>query len=123
MQKVYYTCGEILQYAGYIPYVPELRLNYAKSYFGKIHKSIIIYENGEKDEVFNYIALSRFNLYLYEGWWRDEDYEELVDTICHEFAHMLAWDHGDRHASLTKKFIKEIKKIMPDLNRAENILS
>lgn len=124
IKKVYYKCGEILENGDFIPYIPCLKLNYAKTYFGKINKAKYMrVDTKEIYEKFNYIALSRFNLDMCDGWWSNEDYDELLDTICHEFAHMLAWEHGKRHTNITEIFIKEVKNIMPDLESAENILS
>lgn len=79
----------------YLPYKPELKLTNAKKYDGKI--SI------RSGKVVS-ISLSKFNLYVNPAWMDNEDLEEIIDTICHEFAHFYFWKHSKENEELTKKF-------------------
>lgn len=108
----YYASAECLR--EYLPCIPVLKLTNAKTYYGKIYE-----ENGE----FKAIALSKWNLDCGPiNWWDKEDIDELIDTICHEFAHMLCWGHGDEHTKITKEFVNIVKarlKIRELENRLE----
>lgn len=123
MEKVYYKCGEILKKGEYIDVIPDLKLTNAKSYYGKIRRDFFINEYGEKEVVYEFIALSRFNLYVDPSFYEEEDYYELIETICHEFAHMHSFRHDKRHFNITKMFVNEIKKVMPCYHSALSILS
>lgn len=80
----------------YLPMIPEVKLTEAKSYYGKITR-----RNGK----FTRISLSKWCLDAGSPhMWDKDDYEDLIDTICHEFAHMFYWEHGDNHTNLTEKF-------------------
>lgn len=35
----------------------------------------------------------------------------LIETICHELAHLFIWEHGEAHAELTKEFMRLFVKI------------
>lgn len=39
-------------------------------------------------------------------WDYDDFLIEITDTICHELAHMIFWEHGEEHTELTNA-IKE----------------
>jgi hypothetical protein len=80
----YYTCVDILK--DHLPTIPELKLTNAKGYDGKIK-----YENGEYT-----VYLSKFNLFVSDFHINQEDINEIVDTICHEFAHMFFWETWSR---------------------------
>lgn len=96
----------IRQYYGYIavslymnnviPQIPTLVFTNAKSYYGKIIK----YRND-----YPKIRLSRWNI-LNPFWDYDDFLLEITDTICHELAHMIIWEHGEEHTELTNA-IKE----------------
>ena len=74
MKKVYYKCGEILKKGEYIDVIPDLKLTNAKSYYGKIRRDFFINEDGEEEVVYEFIALSRFNLYVDPSLYKDEEY-------------------------------------------------
>lgn len=85
----------------HLPTIPELKLTNAKGYYGKIHR-----ENGKV----KYIALSKYNLDCGRiDWWEDEDIDDLINTICHELAHMLFWDHSTEHTETTKAMFDMVK--------------
>ncbi|MCT4584093.1 MAG: hypothetical protein N4A54_04125 [Peptostreptococcaceae bacterium] len=91
----YYACADYLK--EYLPCIPKLKLTNAKTYYGRIY-----IKNGE----FESIALSKWNLDCGRSeWWDKEDIDILIETICHEFAHMSIWEHGKDHDELTRLFI------------------
>lgn len=71
-----------------------MKLSNAKSYFGKIEVS-------EDDMV---IRLSKWNLDAGK-WAEQEDIDEIIDTICHEFAHIYCWEHDAAHKAMTNAFV------------------
>lgn len=90
----YYISAHYLK--EYLPCIPELKLTDAKTYYGKIYI---------RDNEYKTIALSKWNLDCGPAkWWDNEDFEELIDTICHEFAHMYYWEHGENHAKIKEAF-------------------
>lgn len=90
----YHVSYDILK--EYLPYKPELKLTNAKSYYGRIY-----YNRGENGT----IHLSKFNLYVRPEWIEEEDIEEIIDTICHEFAHIhFRRGHSEDHQKLTLIF-------------------
>lgn len=47
----------------------------------------------------------------YQGdfWGTSKSYDDkLIETICHEFAHITHWDHGSLHKELTQKYIDKV---------------
>ncbi len=107
----YYISAQYLK--EYLPCIPELKITNAKTYYGKIYVS-----NGE----YKAIALSKWNLDCGPiEWWDDEDFDELIDTICHEFAHMFFWKHGEDHSKLTESF-KTVVKSNLKIHSLENQL-
>lgn len=97
MEAYYYKSAEILK--EHLPCIPKLQLTYGKSYYGRIQVST--------DNII--IRLSRHNLFVSE-WLRDqEDIDELLDTICHEFAHLLFWNHDEDHKETTQLFLTLVK--------------
>lgn len=85
----------------YLPCIPKLKLSNAKGYYGQIE------HNGNNEFT---IRLSKWNLDCGPiHWWDEEDINELIDTICHEFAHLLFWEHGENHTKATKEFTKVVK--------------
>ena len=91
--KAYYEVAyELLK--EHLPVKPELILSNAKGYDGKI-----VLGNGKV-----IIKLSKWNLEVSDWLIDEEDINEIVDTICHEFAHMFFWNHDDDHKGLTNAF-------------------
>lgn len=33
---------------------------------------------------------------------------QLIETVCHEIAHLCVWDHGKEHAALTNQFYDKV---------------
>lgn len=89
LKVYYYKCADILK--DYLPYIPQIQLTNAKGYMGQIVK--------KSDTIV--IRLSKWNLDC-GRFWEQEDIIELIDTICHEFAHMFFWEHGEDHTKMTK---------------------
>lgn len=109
MKAYYYKSAEILK--EYLPCIPKLQLTYAKGYYGEI----------QIDNSNCIIRLSRHNLYV-SDWLRDnDDIDELIDTICHEFAHLLFWNHNEEHAKTTKAFVNLVKCHL-EIEQLDNLL-
>ncbi|MGE5438136.1 MAG: SprT-like domain-containing protein [Syntrophothermus sp.] len=95
--KVYYDYScEILK--EHLPCIPEMRYSTAKKYYGKISR-----RNNNKYIIY----LSKFN-HLYKNDWLfdKEEQEEIINTVCHELAHLIFWEHGKNHTKVTKLFSK-----------------
>lgn len=45
--------------------------------------------------------------------------EKLVDTICHEFAHMTYWNHGGGHILLTDEYTQMILKAVTEAPKVQ----
>ena len=101
MKDVYEMCGKILKEEGEIDFLPELKLTYAKGYYGKITVGQHI---PSKKIISIVIKLSRYNLDCGKLW-KKEDINRLILTICHELAHMIYFDHGKDHSRLTRKYV------------------
>ena len=111
----YYIAADILK--EYLPSIPEFKLSNAKGYYGQI-------EYKGNDEFL--IRLSKWNLDCGPiHWWDEEDIHELVETICHEFAHIIYWEHGKEHTELTEVFTRfvenklRIRELDEKLNRLD----
>jgi predicted SprT family Zn-dependent metalloprotease len=96
----------------HLPFKPELKLTNAKGYYGKI-----IMENGNAE-----IILSKWNLEVSEYLIEEEDIDEIIETICHEFAHMFFICHDEDHAELTNAF-KTVVSSQLKIRRLEYTLS
>lgn len=79
----------------YIEELPELKLTNAKTYYGRIYK-----KSGE----ITAIALSKHNLEVSPALIEQDDIELIVETICHEFAHISHWEHSEEHEELTQAY-------------------
>jgi predicted SprT family Zn-dependent metalloprotease len=42
----------------------------------------------------------------------EEDIHELIDTICHELAHTLYWEHGEEHTEITELFTRIVENTL-----------
>ncbi len=110
LKTYYYISAQYLKEC--LPYIPELKITNAKTYYGKIYVS-----NGKY-----IIALSKWNLDCGRiEWWDNEDFDLLIETICHEFAHMFFWNHGEDHSRLTEDF-KTLVKLSLEKHYLENQL-
>jgi hypothetical protein len=100
--KFYYDyCYEVLKNCLGIKYKPELKLTYAKGYDGQIKRVKYKHNN---EYVYVSISLSRFNLYVSDWLIEECDIMDIIDTICHELAHIRVWEHGDAHNELTDRY-------------------
>jgi hypothetical protein len=80
----------------FLPNKPKLELTPVKKYCGQICFD-------EKGNAFK-IKISTWN-HINGGWLMDrEELEEIIDTICHEFAHMIERKHGENHEYITRTF-------------------
>lgn len=96
LREYYNLCAEILKED--LVLVPPMFISNAKTYNGQIEKT---------GDTIDCIKLSKYNLgsgFAFE----DEDVEQMVETICHEFAHMIEWNHSPKHSNLTRKYIKKV---------------
>lgn len=94
IRVIYNQVSEILKDS--VKAVPKLEITNAKTYFGSISF------DGMK---FNKICISKYELDCYNiNSWKQSDFDEMIDTICHEFAHEYTWTHGKKHARLTEEF-------------------
>ena len=97
LKSYYLYCADILK--EHLPYIPEVILTNAKTYYGQA------YRNREDGIVFR-ISISKFN-HIDSEWLLDkEDRDDIIDTICHELAHILVWEHNDLHKQFTENFVK-----------------
>ena len=105
LRKYYKICAEILKEE--LPLVPPMKLTNAKSYRGQITKTIKTFD--DKTESYEItIQLSKFNLYASDFCIRDEDIEQIIKTICHEFAHLTQWNHSWEHDYLIQKYMRRV---------------
>lgn len=96
LREYYNLCAEILKED--LTLVPPMFISNAKTYNGQIEMI------GNRIDC---IKLSKYNLgsgFALE----DEDVEQIVETICHEFAHITIWNHSIEHSNLTRKYIKKV---------------
>lgn len=92
MTKYYRMACYLLK--DFLPCVPELKLTNAKSYMGQC----------DKRGAYPVIRISRWN-HVDSEWLADkEDLVEIIDTICHELAHLISMRHDELHKRATKAF-------------------
>ena len=81
----------------WLSHKPELTVTNAKTYIGKIwaieHEGKPLIDTEHPCRIF----LSQYNA-------RALGELELVDTICHELAHIEHWEHTEEHKELTKTY-------------------
>lgn len=83
----------------YLPIRPKVQLTQAKTYYGNCYTESL---NDKIDKAV--IRLSRWN-HIDQLWLMDhEDHIEIIDTICHELAHLLCFEHCKEHTELTAAF-------------------
>lgn len=97
VRYMYYQIGNELLSQGLIPCIPNYKTIHNHSSYGVIVKRY----NG-----FAYIGIntSFFNLDFQHSW-TSFKWFNLVETICHEFAHIEEWEHGAKHTKLTFDYI------------------
>jgi len=83
----------------YLPNIPELKITNAITYNGRAYKNI-------KTNIVHTVALSKHNLYISPSFIEEEDVNNIIETICHELAHVLYFDHSEKHKELTESFYK-----------------
>lgn len=82
----YYKAARILR--DRLPDIPALQLTEGKTYYGSYRK---------KDGV------SSISLSIKTCW--PIDHDELIDTISHELAHSIFYEHGKPHETVTNHFV------------------
>lgn len=88
----YYRAAAILR--DRLPYIPAVQLSEGKTYYGSAWRH---------DGKVRAITLSTVRCWPI-------DHKELIDTIAHELAHIIHYDHGPQHDTVTRWF----KKILMD---------
>lgn len=89
----------------YLPIIPIIKLTNAKKYCGRCHTITI-----DEKIVQATIKISKFN-HINHLWLMDvADHIEIIDTICHELAHLHIMEHGKGHAQITEIFKEEVLK-------------
>jgi len=96
-----------------LPYVPELIITEVEAYIGKSYRT---------NRVIKQIELSAYHLWSgnYATRARKEVTEELIETICHEFAHIKYFEHGKAHTDLTQNYIVIINKKFKQLRGGQS---
>ena len=108
MLRVYYDLSsKCLE--EYLPCIPRLKYSNAQSYLGKISRL--------REGIYKTITLSEFNLITDERLMDEEDTQEILDTIAHEFAHMTYWKHGEEHTALTQSYLNIINESLKQNNK------
>jgi hypothetical protein len=90
----YKFCSETLYYYDLIDTIPDLQITKVKSYAGKISK---------RGGTFTKIRINDTSYDIF-------NHESLINTICHEFAHMNpeCWNHDEEHSKLTEDYFRLI---------------
>lgn len=98
IRYMYYEIGDELLNKGLIPYIPKYKTMHNKHSWGLINKNYA--------GIYTYIAIntSAFNP-DYSHFWSASTWFYLIDSICHEFAHMQEWEHGAKHTKLTFDYL------------------
>lgn len=98
IRYMYYQIGNELLNQKLIPYIPKYKTMHNKHSWGVINKNYA--------GIYTYIAIntSAFNP-DYSHFWSASTWFYLVDSICHEFAHMQEWEHGAKHTKLTFDYL------------------
>lgn len=98
IRYMYYQIGNELLNQGLISFIPDYKTMHNKSSWGVIVKSY--------NDSFAYIGIntSIFNPDFQHSW-TSFKWFSLIETICHEFAHIKEWEHGIKHTKLTFDYI------------------
>jgi predicted SprT family Zn-dependent metalloprotease len=81
--------------------IPKVEITQAKSYAGRCVVKRISYKNMMVKAT---IRLSSFNHMDVPSLMSYEDHIEIIDTICHELAHVVVMPHCKEHSELTEDF-------------------
>lgn len=119
---------------------PKLVFTKAKTFWGRIRKTqsrrVLVGLDGKPPAeglITNYKDI-RISSSLFYGEFKDQPYEDflskIIETICHELAHMTHWNHKEEHTQLTQEYfdivggaIEEELKIPLDSIKVEPIKS
>lgn len=98
VRYMYYQVSNELLNQGLISCIPDYKTMHNKSSWGVIVKRY--------NDSFAYIGIntSFFNPDFQHSW-TSFKWFSLVETICHEFAHIQEWEHGAKHTKLTFDYI------------------
>ena len=98
IRYMYYQISNELLNQGLISCIPDYKTMHNKSSWGVIVKRY--------NDSFAYIGIntSIFNPDFQHSW-TSFKWFSLVETICHEFAHIQEWEHGAKHTKLTFDYI------------------
>lgn len=88
----YEYIANILMTRYLIECVPKLEIVSVKRYRGQIEK---------RGKTFIKIKISRLDF-------DTENNTDIINTICHEFAHMEYWEHGEEHTNLTIEYMRKV---------------
>jgi len=75
----------------HIETIPTLEITNAKTYMGKIDRN-------RTSQKYLKVKISRLHC-------DEENHIEIINTICHEFAHMEYWEHGEEHTKLINNYM------------------
>ena len=97
IRYMYYQIGNELLNQGLISCIPDYKTIHNNRSYGLIVQRY----NG-----FAYIGIntSIFNPDFQHSW-NELKWFRLIETICHEFAHIKEWEHGPNHTKLTFDYI------------------
>ena len=98
IRYMYHEIGDELLNQGLIPYIPKYKTMHNKHSWGVIH------QNWKGIFVDISINTSSFDP-DFQHFWSASTWFHLIDTICHEFAHMKEWEHGPLHTKLTFDYL------------------
>lgn len=106
LQQTFELVSQELKAQQVVKEIPTLRLTNAKGYYGNISK---FRSSINQAEYFRFISLSKVS--FQERMFNNlrELKEKLIETICHEFAHMTFWNHSKEHKALTAHYVQLIK--------------
>lgn len=93
---------------------PKLVFTKAKTFWGRIRKTqrreVLVGLDGKPHTgrlITNYKDI-RISSSLFYGEFKDQPYEDflskIIETICHELAHMTHWNHKEEHTQLTQEY-------------------
>ena len=97
IRYMYYQIGNELLNQELIPCIPDYKTIHNNRSYGLIV---------QRYDGFAYIGIntSIFNPDFQHSW-NELKWFRLIETICHEFAHINEWEHGSKHTKLTFDYI------------------
>jgi len=111
MKKYCYYAIEILK--DWLPIRPEVQITEAKTYAGRCIVERIKYQNRivkATIRLSSYCHMDVLQLMSYE------DHINIIDTICHELAHLRIMKHCKQHTEMTELFKELIIAYFEELN-------